>query len=100
MVSVCRGWSRRWQGRRWPLQVAGELHTAVWTEEGELVTLGCGLYGMLGHGGKENELVPRLVEARLVATALPTARRMRITPRITPRMGRTAPPRTSTGATG
>jgi len=38
-------------------------HTAVWTEEGELFTFGHGGYGMLGHGGEEVELVPRLVEA-------------------------------------
>jgi len=42
---------------------AGEDHTAVWTEEGELFTFGDGFYVILGHGGKETELVPRLVEA-------------------------------------
>ena len=36
---------------------------AVWTEEGELFTFGNGNYGVLGHGGTQNEYVPRLVEA-------------------------------------
>merc|ERR1711939_824174 len=42
---------------------AGERHTAVWTDAGELFTFGCGYHGQLGHGGKANELAPRLVEA-------------------------------------
>ena len=42
---------------------AGQIHTAVWTEEGELFTFGDGDGGRLGHGGTQNELVPRLVEA-------------------------------------
>jgi len=42
---------------------AGSQHTAVWTEAGELFTFGLGAHGRLGHGGQENELVPRLVEA-------------------------------------
>ena len=42
---------------------AGEEHTAVWTEAGELFTFGNGYYGRLGHGGTQDELVPRLVEA-------------------------------------
>ena len=42
---------------------AGKETTAVWTEEGELLTCGNGKRGMLGHGGQTNELVPRLVEA-------------------------------------
>ena len=42
---------------------AGGLHTAVWTEAGELFTFGHGDGGRLGHGGDEVELVPRLVEA-------------------------------------
>jgi len=42
---------------------AGELHTAAWTEAGEAFTFGAGDNGILGHGGEENELVPRLVEA-------------------------------------
>jgi alpha-tubulin suppressor-like RCC1 family protein len=40
-------------------------HTAAWTEEGELFTFGYGGGGRLGHGGDEDELVPRLVEALL-----------------------------------
>jgi len=42
---------------------AGYFHTAVWTEEGELFTLGYGDGGKLGHGGHQTELVARLVEA-------------------------------------
>ena len=41
----------------------GHIHTAAWTEAGELFTFGGGEYGQLGHGGEENELLPRLVEA-------------------------------------
>jgi len=44
---------------------AGMYHTAVWTNEGEIFAFGDGLYGQLGHGGKEIELVPRLVDALL-----------------------------------
>jgi len=40
-----------------------ESHTAVWTETGELFTFGAGDNGKLGHGGKGDERVPRLVEA-------------------------------------
>jgi len=35
----------------------------VWTEAGELFTFGRGEESQLGHGGEENERVPRLVEA-------------------------------------
>ena len=42
---------------------AGAMHTAVWTDDGEVFTFGRGAYGQLGHGGLENELVPRLVQA-------------------------------------
>jgi len=41
----------------------GYFHTAVWTEAGELFTFGLGQFGKLGHGGAEDELVPKLVEA-------------------------------------
>jgi len=36
--------------------------TAVCTAEG-VFTFGVGVYGRLGHGGEEDEIVPRLVEA-------------------------------------
>jgi len=42
---------------------AGGSHTAVWSEEGELFTWGWAWGGRLGHGGTDNEAVPRLVEA-------------------------------------
>jgi len=42
---------------------AGDHHIAVWTEAGELFTFGCGRRGVLGHGGQEDELVPKLVKA-------------------------------------
>ena len=42
---------------------AGPGHTAVWTDVGELFTFGLGDLGQLGHGGEENERVPRLVDA-------------------------------------
>jgi len=37
--------------------------TAVWTEKCDLFTFGYGVDGQLGHGGKWNEPVPKLVEA-------------------------------------
>jgi len=37
-------------------------HTAAWTDEGELFTFGNGDDGRLGHGGREDEHVPRLVD--------------------------------------
>jgi len=40
---------------------AGDTHTAVWTEIGELFTFGRGDRGQMGHGG-DGESVPRLVE--------------------------------------
>jgi len=43
---------------------AGAHHKAVWTEAGNLLTLGMEtVEGWLGHGVEKNELVPRLVEA-------------------------------------
>jgi hypothetical protein len=42
---------------------------AVWTEEGELFTFGYGGDGKLGHGGYQNEPVPRLVEVLAVVCA-------------------------------
>ena len=46
------------------LTVAAGWHTTViCNPQGGLFTFGCGTYGVLGHGGEESELVPRLVEA-------------------------------------
>jgi len=42
---------------------AGSGHTAAWTEEGELFTVGYGQHGELGYGGTQEERVPRLVDA-------------------------------------
>ena len=42
---------------------AGALHSAAVTDEGVMYTWGTGVYGRLGHGGKESEGIPRLVEA-------------------------------------
>jgi alpha-tubulin suppressor-like RCC1 family protein len=42
---------------------AGNSHTAVWTDAGELFTCGDGGFGTQGHGGLQTELVLRLVEA-------------------------------------
>ena len=41
---------------------AGGRHTVVWTEDGRVFSFGLGVDGRLGHGGEENELVPRVVE--------------------------------------
>jgi len=43
---------------------AGQLHTVMWTEAGELFTFGDGSYGQLGHGGQHwlAVRIPRLVE--------------------------------------
>jgi len=45
---------------------AGCSHSLVWTEEGRVYSFGSGCSGRLGHGGEENELVPRLIEGPLV----------------------------------
>jgi len=45
---------------------AGEHHTVVWTDEGKAYSFGLGGCSQLGHGGNENELVPRLIEGVLV----------------------------------
>jgi alpha-tubulin suppressor-like RCC1 family protein len=42
---------------------AGNVHTAVVTAEGDMYTFGGGGRGRLGHGGEEDELVPRRVAA-------------------------------------
>ena len=42
---------------------AGTMHSLVCTASGALYTFGYGLANQLGHGGKQNELAPRRVEA-------------------------------------
>ena len=42
--------------------MAGLDHTGAWTEAGELFTFGHEQFGKLGHGGQQDELVPRLVD--------------------------------------
>jgi len=49
-------------GKRVVQVVAGSMHTAVLTSDGEVLTFGKGGYGQLGHGGRASELVPRRVE--------------------------------------
>ena len=44
------------------IAAAGYAHNVAWNEEGRLYTWGKGRAGRLGHGGEEDELVPRLVE--------------------------------------
>jgi alpha-tubulin suppressor-like RCC1 family protein len=49
-------------GKRVVGMAVGGDHTVVSTSERQLYTFGDGACGRLGHGGLENELVPRLVE--------------------------------------
>ena len=68
---VCREWRRSVETAKGLgmydvklLTVAVGGHTTVvCSSEGELFTFGKGEHGVLGHGGQENEPVPRLVEA-------------------------------------
>jgi len=50
-------------GKKVVSAAAADAHTVVTTETGEVFSFGHGGYGQLGHGGTENERVPRLVEA-------------------------------------
>jgi len=45
---------------------AGGDHTVVWTDEGKAYSFGYGMFGRLGHGGEENERVPRLIAGVLM----------------------------------
>ena len=49
-------------GRKVVGVAAGDGHTVVCTAEGQMYSFGAGELGQLGHGGEEDELVPRLVE--------------------------------------
>ena len=70
------------------LSVAGAVMTAVCTAEG-VFTFGVGVYGRLGHGGEEDEIVPRLVEAlagkKVIARLV--QRQVRVTQPCGPRWG-------------
>jgi hypothetical protein len=51
---------------------AGEFHTAMWTEDGEVFTFGkAAEYGSLGHGGGNDQRVPLVVEARSYGSVKP-----------------------------
>eukprot|EP00741_Cyanophora_paradoxa_P015422 tig00020875_g14885.t1 len=51
------------RGRRIRFVTAGGFHTACITEEGALLTWGCGDKGQLGHGDRKDKWMPRPVEA-------------------------------------
>jgi len=53
-------------GKRVAGVAAGQCHTVVWTEKGEVYSFGYGRQGRLGHGGIQNEHVPRMIEGALV----------------------------------
>ncbi|XP_068441126.1 E3 ISG15--protein ligase HERC5-like isoform X2 [Clinocottus analis] len=40
----------------------GEAHSAVLTQDGQVLTFGEGRYGQLGHNSSTNEVIPRLVD--------------------------------------
>ena len=40
-------------------------HTVVWTDEGKAYSFVYGWYGRLGHGGEEDQLVPRLISVQI-----------------------------------
>ncbi|XP_064397834.1 uncharacterized protein LOC135344542 isoform X2 [Halichondria panicea] len=42
---------------------AGYGHSAVLTSHGQVLTFGNGMYGQLGHGDKEKQVTPKIVEA-------------------------------------
>ena len=44
---------------------AGDEHTVVWMDEGKTYSFGNGWRGPLGHGGNDNEPVPRLIEVSI-----------------------------------
>ena len=54
-------------GKRVVGVAAGDAHTVVWTDEGKAYSFGHGVLGQLGHGGEEDELVPRLVSYLLTS---------------------------------
>jgi len=54
--SAPRGWSAP-AGKKVISVAAGKVHTAVWTDGGDLFTFGYGSFGVLGHGGEESEYI-------------------------------------------
>jgi len=53
-------------GKRVVGVASGHAHTVVWTDEWKAYSFGFGGWGELGHGGNEEEHVPRLIEGVLV----------------------------------
>ena len=43
----------------------GARHTLIRTEDGRVYSFGCGMFGQLGHGNKEDRLTPTLIDAPL-----------------------------------
>ena len=41
----------------------GEWHAIMLSDTGEVLSFGWGVYGMLGHGDEEDQLVPKVIEA-------------------------------------
>jgi len=54
------------EGKRVVGVATGMYHTVVWMDEGKAYSFGCGQDGKLGHGGEQDEHVPRLIEGVLV----------------------------------
>ena len=55
--------ARAFGGARVVAAAAGDFHSAAVTEDGALWTWGFGRDGRLGHGDKEAQLAPKLVES-------------------------------------
>ena len=51
------------RGKRVVQVSAGDYHSLVLTESGEVYSFGYGYYGQLGHGDKEKQTLPTLIEA-------------------------------------
>ena len=51
------------RGTRVVAIAAGDFHSMVLTEEGSVLSFGCGYDGRLGHGDTGDQLVPKIIEA-------------------------------------